>query len=199
MAYPKPLEELIAQFEKLPGVGRRTAERLALHLMKEPEAEAQLFAEAIRAARAGVRLCSVCFNLGEKDPCRICADPERDPALLCVVEEPKDVESVEKSGVYRGLYHVLQGALNPAHGSRPEDLSVGPLVERVRKGKVREVILATDTDFEGDGTALLVAKALKPTGVRLTRLARGAPPGTSIVYLNRAILTEAFENRRPVD
>lgn len=198
MSYPKPLEELIAQFETLPGIGRRTAERLALFLLQVPEAEALRFAETVRAARLGTKLCSNCWNLGESDPCRICADPQRDRNLLCVVEEPKDVESIEKAEIYRGLYHVLQGALNPAHGSKPEQLTIDALVARVKKTKPAEVILATDPDFEGDGTALLVSQALKPTGVRLTRLARGAPPGTSLVYLNRAILTEALEGRRPL-
>lgn len=198
MSYPKPLEDLIGQFETLPGIGRRTAERLALYLLQIPEGEALRFAESVRAARIGTKLCSLCWNLGDADPCRICADPQRDRSQLCVVEEPKDVESLEKAEVYRGLYHVLQGALNPAHGARPDQLTIDSLVARVQKTKPAEVILATDTDFEGDGTALLVTQALKPTGVRITRLARGAPPGTSIVYLNRAILTEALEGRRPV-
>ncbi len=170
-----------------------------MYLLEIPQSEALQFSTTVKTAVESAKPCSICFYLGESDPCEICSDPKREKTLLCVVEEPRDVEAMEKAGVYHGLYHVLRGALNPAHASSPEQLTVEPLLARLKKEKIREVVLATDSDFEGDGTALFVARALRPTGVAITRLSRGAPPGTSIGYLNRAILTEAMEKRRPFE
>ena len=196
--YPRALERLIEAFARFPGVGRRTAERLAFHLLRVPAEEAEAFEGAVREARSATRRCSTCFNVGESDPCAVCADPSRDRTIVCVVEEPRDVWALEKAQVFRGLYHVLLGSLNPAEGSGPEGLTVEALVRRVREGGVAEVILATDPDLEGDGTALYVADRLRGFPVRVTRLARGVPSGSAIEYLNRAVLADALEGRREV-
>ncbi|HET6202066.1 MAG TPA: recombination mediator RecR [Planctomycetota bacterium] len=194
--YPPALERLIEAFSSFPGVGRRTAERLAFHILRVPIEEAEAFARAVGEARAATVRCSLCFNVGEADPCGVCADPARDRRTLCVVEEPRDVWAIEKARVYRGLYHVLLGSLNPAEGAGPDSLTVEPLVRRVREGGVEEVILGTDPDLEGDGTALFVAERLEGTGARVTRLARGLPAGSAIEYLNRVVLADALEGRR---
>lgn len=196
MAYPEPLERLVAAFERFPGVGRRTAERLAFHVLREPDA--RQLADRLREAVAGTRLCEVCSNVTERSPCPICADEERDAATVCVVEHPRDVEAMERAGVYRGRYHVLMGSLNPAEGTETRHLRLGPLVGRARAGEVREVILATDPDAEGEATALSVLEALEEAGakVRVTRLARGLPAGSAIEYLHRGVLEDALEGRR---
>jgi len=195
-AYPRALERLIEAFSGFPGVGRRTAERLAFHVLQMDEPEAQEIARALSGAREGTRRCSECFNVGETERCEVCEDSSRDGRVLCVVEEPRDVWAIEKAGVFRGRYHVLLGRLNPAEGYGPEHLTVPALLERVRRTGVEEVILATDPDLEGDGTALYVAEQLGGTGARVTRLARGVPTGSAIEYLNRAILADALEGRR---
>lgn len=195
MAYPEPLERLIASFERFPGVGRRTAERLAFHVLREPEARE--LASAIERAVRETQLCRECCNVARASPCELCSDPQRDPTLICVVEQPKDVEAIERARVYRGRYHVLMGALNPAEGSEGEQLFVAPLVERVGRGGVEEVILATDPDAEGEATARLVLEALSvlPKPVRVTRLARGLPAGSAIEYLHRGVFEDALEGR----
>lgn len=195
MAYPEPLERLIASFERFPGVGRRTAERLAFHVLRD--ASARELAPAIERAVRETKLCRECCNVARQSPCELCADPKRDPSLICVVEQPKDVEAIERARVYRGRYHVLMGALNPAEGSEGEQLFVAPLVERVRRGGVVEVILATDPDAEGEATARLVLAALVDAGlaVRVTRMARGLPAGGAIEYLHRGVLEDALEGR----
>lgn len=195
MAYPEPLERLIASFERFPGVGRRTAERLAFHILRD--ATARELAPAIERAVRDTKLCRECCNVARQSPCELCADAKRDPSLICVVEQPKDVEAIERSRVYSGRYHVLMGALNPAEGSEGEQLFVAPLVERVRRGGVAEVILATDPDAEGEATARLVLAALVDAGltVRVTRLARGLPAGGAIEYLHRGVLEDALEGR----
>ncbi len=198
MAYPEPLEELVRAFERLPGIGRRTAERLAFHLLRDPAARA-LSAAIDRAVRT-TRRCRLCSNVTDEDPCAICADERRDRDAILVVEEPRDVEAVERSGAWSGLYHVLLGSFNPADGTEAEHLSVGGLVERVRAGNVAEVILGTDPDAEGEATALLVLEALERAGVdvRVTRMARGLPAGSAIEYLHRGVLEDALEGRRSV-
>ncbi len=195
MAYPEPLERLIASFERFPGVGRRTAERLAFHVLREPSARE--LAGAIERAVRETQLCRECCNVARSSPCELCADPARDPTLICVVEQPKDVEAIERARVFRGRYHVLMGALNPAEGSEGEQLFVGPLVERVGRGGVSEVILATDPDAEGEATARLVLEALAalPSPVRVTRMARGLPAGSAIEYLHRGVFEDALEGR----
>jgi recombination protein RecR len=199
LAFPAPLEQLIEAFERFPGIGRVTAERLAFHILRDPEA-AELAGAIERAARDTVR-CSECGNIAEQDPCSICANPERDRALLCVVEEPRHVEAIERSGAFKGLYHVLMGALNPAEGTEVAQLSIGRLVERVGAGEVREIVFATDPDVEGEATALAAVEALeeglaeRPT---MTRLARGVPSGGALEYLHRGVLQDAFEGRRAI-
>jgi recombination protein RecR len=198
VAYPEPLERLIEAFERFPGVGRRTAERLAFHALRD--ARARELPGLIERAGREVRLCRECSNVTLADPCRLCADEARDARTLCVVEQPRDVEAMERAGVYRGRYHVLMGALNPAEGSEEDALSVDRLVARVRRGDVDEVILATDPDAEGEATAALVLEALERAGLspRVTRLARGLPAGSAIEYLHRGILEDALEGRRPL-
>ena len=204
MAYPEPLESLVAAFERFPGVGRRTAERLAFHVLRDPTARE--LAGAIEHAVAHTRRCAVCCNVAEEDPCAICADASRDASLVCVVEEPRHVEAIERSGAYRGLYHVLMGASLPSEGHEPEADSVRRLVRRAREGKVREVILGTDPDAEGEATARLVLEALEGAGratkdapaLVVTRLARGLPAGSAIEYLHRGVLEDALAGRRPV-
>lgn len=199
MAYPEPLEALIVAFERYPGIGRRSAERLAFHALRDRDARG--LAAALERAVRDTRRCSVCANVADRDPCRICADPERDASLVAVVEEPRHVEAMERSGAFRGLYHVLMGTWNAAEGSEPEHLAVRELVERLKGAEVREVILATDPDAEGEATGLLVAEAIEsavhPTPL-ITRLARGVPAGSSLEYLHRGILEDALEARRPI-
>jgi recombination protein RecR len=199
VAYPEPLEDLVAAFERFPGIGRRSAERLAFHVLRDPEARG--LARAIDQAIASTRRCGVCCNVSEADPCAICADPERDATLLCVVEEPRHVEAIERAGVYRGRYHVLMGSLNPADGTEAGHLEVSGLVQRARAGELDEVIHGTDPDAEGEATAALVLEALdgaQRPDLRVTRLARGLPAGSGIEYLHRGVLEDALEGRRPV-
>jgi len=204
MAYPKPLERLIAAFERFPGIGRRSAERLAFHVLRDPEALE--LAEALRGAR-DTRRCGLCHNVTEQDPCSVCADPERDATRLMVVEEPRDVEAVERSRAFRGRYHVLLGAYNPAEGTEERHLTVGPLVRRLAQGEVREVVLATDPDAEGEATASIVLAAIDRAAarVRVTRLARGVPAGSALEYLHKGVIQDALEGRvtlrdpRPAD
>ena len=195
MAYPKPLERLIGAFERFPGIGRRTAERLAFHVLRDPEALE--LADALKDAAANTRRCAACHNVTERDPCVICADAERDRTQVLVVEEPRDVEAVERSGAYRGRYHVLMGAWNPAEGTEERHLTVRALVQRVRAGGIAEVILGTDPDSEGEATALLVLEAIDQAGLepRVTRLARGLPAGSALEYLHRGVIEDALAGR----
>jgi recombination protein RecR len=195
VAYPEPLEKLIEAFSRYPGVGRRTAERLAFHALRDPSARE--LAPALERAVRETELCRACCNVTRTNPCAICADPERDALLLCVVEQPKDVEAIERAKVFRGRYHVLMGALNPSDGSEPAQLFVGRLVERVKREGSREVILATDPDAEGEATARLVLESLAAAGLtpRVTRMARGLPAGSAIEYLHKGVLEDALEGR----
>ena len=195
MAYPKPLQRLIEAFERFPGIGRRTAERLAFHVLRDPESLE--LADALRDAAANTRRCPQCHNVTEQVPCALCADPERDAGQLLVVEEPRDVEAVERSEVYRGRYHVLLGAYNPSEGIEERHLTIPALVERLRRLEMREVILATDPDAEGEATARLVLSALDRAGLRLkiTRLARGVPAGSALEYLHKGVIQDALSGR----
>jgi recombination protein RecR len=195
---PGSLARLVDELERLPGIGRRSAERLAHHLLRVPEERALALADAIRAARTGIRPCSLCRAPTERDPCPICADPGRERDLLMVVETARDMAAIEAGGRYRGLYHVLGGRLSPLDPSSAGAGDVEALRERVRAGGVREVCLATNPDLEGDGTALEIARVLAASGVLLTRLARGLPTGGQIEYQNPAVLADAFEGRRPL-
>jgi recombination protein RecR len=196
---PASLEALVEALRTLPGVGRRTAERLAHHLLRAPEAEALGLADAIRLARERIRPCSMCGSPDESDPCPVCADPARDAALVLVVESARDLRALEDSGTWRGVYHVLGGRVSPLEGVGVDALSVVSLVERARSGRLREVVIATNPDLEGDGTALHVAKALKDAspGLVVTRLARGLPSGGAIEYVSKSVLADAIDHRRP--
>jgi len=194
--YAEPVERLMARLGKLPGIGARTAERLAFHILKSPEPEAMALADAIRDVKRLVRPCKVCFNLTDKQLCAICADEHRDASCICVVEQPKDLLALEATGAYKGVYHVLMGHVAPLEGTGPEHLTIDALVKRVRAGTVKEVILATNPNVAGDATALAVAAALEGTGVKLTRLARGLPTGGQIEYANVSILSDAITERR---
>lgn len=196
--YVESVNQLMEQLAKLPGVGKRTAERLAYHIVRASNEEALALARAIEEVKNRVGTCSVCYNLTESDPCAICSDPKRDASVVCVVEQPKDVVAIEKAGAFKGLYHVLQGRISPLEQSGPERLTIGALVKRVREGGVREVILATNPDYEGDGTALFVQHALEGTGVKVTRLARGLPTGSALEYASPAMLSEAMARRQPI-
>lgn len=194
--YGEAVGRLITELKRLPGIGQRTAERLAFHIVQASREEGLALAAAVREVKENVRPCRRCFNVTEQDPCRLCADPARDHGLLCVVERPQDVLALEKVGGFRGLYHVLLGAVSLLEGVGPDDLTLKPLLDRVRQGGVREVILATNPTFDGDATALHLRAALEPLGVKVTRLARGLPSGSSLELASKANLAEALEGRQ---
>lgn len=196
MPYPRTLERLIEELSRFPGVGRRTAERLAFHVLRSPEEWARSLAAALVEARSRTVRCARCHSVADADPCPICGDPARDQGVVCVVEQPRDVDALERAEIFRGVYHVLLGSWNPAEGTGRHQITLDALAARVKKGGIREVVVATDPDLEGDATALAVRDALRGLSVRLTRLAKGLPTGTGIEYLNRAILADAFEGRR---
>jgi recombination protein RecR len=192
------LARLMAELTRLPGVGPRSAERIAFHLLRVDREEALQLAGAIRDVKEKLRHCSVCYNLTEQDRCAICADPRRDRAMIVVVEQPKDVMLLEQTGLIQGVYHVLMGHLSALEGIEPADLTVDGLVERVRAGGVREVVLATNPNLEGDGTALYVQGVLKPFEVAVSRLARGLAVGSQVEYASRAMLEAAITGRTPL-
>jgi recombination protein RecR len=192
----EPVARLIDELNKLPGIGPKSAQRLAFYLLRAPREQAHALAEAIAEVKERVRLCSQCFNLTEHDPCAICASAQRDRTLICVVEEPLDVLAIERTREYRGLYHVLHGALSPIEGIGPEQLRLRELLARLRNGAVEEVILATNANLEGEATATYVARLLRPLGVRVTRLARGLPVGGDLEYADDLTLSRALEGRR---
>jgi recombination protein RecR len=194
--FPEPIQRLIEALRKLPGVGAKTAQRLALHVMKAPRAEAEALARALQEVKERMRHCSVCFNITDVDPCRFCSASDRDDAVLCVVEEPNNVAVIERTGGYRGRYHVLGGALSPIHGRGPEALTVGPLLERLRRGGVEEVILATNPNVEGEATATYLARLVKPHVARVSRIAMGLPVGGDLDYIDAVTMTRALDGRR---
>lgn len=191
-----PLERLIEEFSKLPGVGRKSAQRFALHLLKLPPADVESLATAIREVREKTRACAICFNLSEAETCPICADPRRERGVVCVVEEAVNVIAIERTGAFHGLYHVLGGALSPLKDVGPDDLHVGELVARIDKEGVREVILATNPNVEGEATAVYVGRLLKPLGVAVSRLAQGLPAGGDLEFTDALTLQRALEGRR---
>jgi len=195
-ALPHPLERLIAELTKLPGIGRKTAQRLAFHLLKTPGDDARALAESLMEVREKTRLCSVCFNLSEAERCSICSDPRRDVAIVCVVEEASDVVAIERSGSFLGLYHVLGGALSPLRDIGPEDRRVRELVERVGHGAIREVILALGPDVEGEASSVYLGRLLKPLGGSVTRIAQGLPAGADLEFTDDLTLQRAIEGRR---
>jgi recombination protein RecR len=191
-----PLQRLMDELKRLPGVGARSAERIAFHILKAERKEALALADAIIATKERLRPCSRCFNLAEGELCHICADPRRDQSQIVVVEQPKDLLNLEATGLITGVYHVLMGHIAPLDDIGPEDLTIGALVQRVRAGGVNEIILATNPTLEGDATALHITNVLADTGVSVTRLARGLAPGSQIEFANRAMLQEAFRGRK---
>jgi len=196
--YPEPIRRLIEEFGRLPGIGEKTAERMTLWIVNHSREEAAKLAAAVRDAKEAVRICSLCCNLSLEEPCEICADPKRDRELVCVVEEIRDLWAIERAECYRGLYHVLHGCVAPLDGVGPNDLTLGRLVQRVRAGGMREVILATNPTVEGDATAQAVQNAIEPTGVRLSRPARGLPSGMTMEYASRMTISDAMKGRREV-
>jgi recombination protein RecR len=188
--------KVIEEFARLPGIGKKSAERLAYHILRVPKTEALALAEAIRNVRENVRYCRICFNLAESDNCSICQDPKRDASQLCVVEQARDLISLEQSGAYHGLYHVLLGRIAPLEGVGPEQLTIEPLVERVRAGQFREIIMATNPTVEGDGTALYITNLLSGCSVQITRLARGITSGSILEYTNKEVLADAISGRQ---
>ncbi|MDT8440888.1 MAG: recombination mediator RecR [Desulfuromonadales bacterium] len=187
---------LVAELAKFPGVGSKTAHRLAFFLLRQPTVEVEALAAAILAVKSQIRFCSVCFHITEQETCRLCRDPGRDDSLLCVVEEPQALLAIERSRSFRGRYHVLHGALSPLDGIGPEQLKIAPLLDRLKAGAVREVLLATNFTVEGDATALYLAGQIEPFGIRVTRLAYGIPMGSELEYIDEATVNRAVEGRR---
>ena len=193
-----PLSQLVRLLAKLPGVGEKTATRLAFHLLKAPESYAEELSRAIIDVKQRLRPCSTCFHLTEQDPCAFCSDPRRDQGALCVVSLPQDLMAIERTGSFRGRYHVLHGLLSPLDGVGPDDLRIQPLLQRLGQGEIQEVILATSPSVEGDATALYLARLIKPLGVRVTRIASGVPIGGELEYADGVTLNRALESRRDV-
>jgi recombination protein RecR len=198
LSLPESLTELIEQLRKLPGIGAKGAQRLAFHILKNPREDAERLCDAIRGVKERVTYCSMCNNITDVDPCVFCTSPSRDQHVICVVEEPQNVSVVEKTGGFKGAYHVLMGVLSPLHGIGPDDLKIKGLLDRVADGRVEEVILATSPTVEGEATALYLARLLKPLGVRVTRIAMGIPVGSDIEYADEITMTRAMEGRREV-
>ena len=193
--YPSSLVRLIKQLAKLPGIGEKTAERLALHLLRASHEEVRALSESLLEVKERIRFCSTCFGLSESDPCRICLDEGRDHEVVCVVEQPSDLVAIEKSGAFKGVYHVLQGVLSPMNGIGPDDLKIKELLERIRAGRIREVTLATNTNVEGESTASYLAQCLKDYPVKVSRIATGVPVGGDLKYLDDVTLRRAMERR----
>ena len=191
-----PIGRLVAELAKLPGVGEKTAARLAFHILRAPAEDAAALASAITDLRAKIRLCSQCWDFTEDDPCALCRDQRREPGLLCVVAHPQDLLAIERTGGYRGRYHVLHGVLSPLDGIGPEDLRIAELVRRCGAGDVREVIVATNPSVEGETTAIYLAKLLRPLGIKLSRIATGVPMGGELEYADRLTLARAIDGRR---
>lgn len=196
MNYPAGVARLIQELTRLPGIGPRTAQRLAFFLLEQPVEGVRALADAMVRARENTRHCSVCCNLTEEDPCAVCSDGRRDPSLLCVVERPADVLALERTGDFHGRYHVLHGAISPLDGVGPEDIQVAALVRRLRDGACRELILATNPSVEGEATAMYIAQLVRPLGLKVTRLASGIPAGADLEYADQLTLTRALEGRR---
>ncbi|HSR13328.1 MAG TPA: recombination mediator RecR [Thermodesulfobacteriota bacterium] len=194
----EPIARLIQELCRLPGIGEKTASRLAMHILRTGKENAEALARAILEVKEKIRFCSQCFNLTEEDPCRICQDPRRNREQICVVSSPEDLMALEKSGGFRGLYHVLHGVLSPLEGIGPNDLRVNELLSRAKGGEVKEVILATNPSVEGEATAQYLSEVLKPSGVRVTRIARGVPMGGDLQYIDEVTLSKSMENRSPL-
>ena len=196
--YAPPVESLIEELRKLPGVGSKTAQRLAYHLIRIPRNEAEKLAQAILSLKEAIRYCSVCNNITDHDPCRYCADPSRDKSMICVLEEPHGVLAIEKTREYRGAYHILLGVLSPLQGIGPDQLQIKGLMERIKKGEIKEVILATNPSVEGEATALYLSRLIRPLNVRVTRIATGVPVGGDLDYADQITISRALEGRREI-
>jgi len=189
---------LVAELAKFPGVGNKTATRLAFFLLRQPKAQSEALASAILDLQRNTRFCSVCFHITEQDPCPLCTNPGRDGSMLCVVEEPQALMAIERSRSFKGRYHVLHGALSPLDGIGPEDLKIEPLMKRLESSDIREILIATNFTVEGDATALYLAKLIQPLGIRVTRLAYGIPMGSELEYVDEATVNRAVEGRRDI-
>ncbi len=196
--YAKPIDHLIEALTRLPGIGRKTASRLAFHILRSTPQEAQSLARAILDVKEKIQLCSICFNLTDEDPCWICRDEKRVKEILCVVEGPNDLNAIENTGTFRGKYHVLHGAISPLEGIGPEDIRIKELMDRLRKEDIQEVILATNPTVEGEATALYITDSIKTLGIKVTRIAFGIPMGGEIEYSDGMTLSKAIEGRREV-
>ncbi|CAB5088662.1 Recombination protein RecR [Olavius algarvensis associated proteobacterium Delta 3] len=196
--YPESIRNLIKNLSKLPGIGEKTAERLAMHILRSPRRQAEALARSIHDVKQNIRLCRSCFALSDRDVCNICGDPNRDATVLCVVEQAGDMISIERSGAFRGCYHVLSGVLSPMDGVGPEDIRVHELIRRAASGKIREVLLATGTSVEGEATAAYLQEQLTPLPVTVTRIASGVPVGGDLKYVDQVTLKRAIESRRKV-
>jgi recombination protein RecR len=194
--YAKPLSNLIGELSKLPGIGGKTAQRLAFHILSQDDKDAFALADAILEAKKNMKYCSVCGNLTDVDPCGICTDPARDQSVICVVESPRDVSAMERIREFQGLYHVLHGAISPMDGIGPEDINLKQLIVRLQQNDVREVILATNPNIEGEATAMYTARLIKPSGIKVTRIAHGVPVGGDLEYADEITLAKAMEGRR---
>ncbi len=194
----EPIQRLIEALERLPGIGPKSASRLAFYILRMPDDQVHELADAIAGLKEGIVYCSRCQNLSETDPCPICSDPGRDQHVVCVVEDPLDVVAIERTGVYKGLYHVLHGVINPVEGVGPEDLRVDALLARLDREPIEEVLIATNPNMEGEATAMYLARLLHPKGVRVTRLARGLPVGGDLEYADEITLSRALEGRREI-
>ncbi len=199
MAYPRTIEDLIAKMMKLPGIGRRSAERIVFWLLDNPEEDVRALSDDIRRLKETLCFCRICNNLSETEVCLLCSDASRDEKTICVVENPKDLIAIEKTGSYRGLYHVLLGTINPGEGRGPEDLKIQQLLNRVRTEDVREVVVATDADTEGETTALYLIQELKKAGARVSRIGVGIPMGSSVEYADLSTLSMSMNSRRFVE
>ncbi|AJQ29832.1 MAG: Recombination protein recR [Firmicutes bacterium] len=196
MQYIAPLAKLIEQFRALPGIGSKSAARLAYHVLEMDKSRAESLAQAIIEAKEKIGYCDVCFNLTDCNPCSICRDAGRDVSIVCVMEEPRDVAAVERTREYRGRYHVLHGQLSPLEGVGPNDIRIKELLTRIGEGEIQEVIMATNPDVEGEATAMYIARLLKPLGIKVTRIAHGLPVGGDLEYADEVTLSKAMENRR---
>jgi recombination protein RecR len=196
--YAAPVAKLIDEFEKLPGIGHKTAQRLAFHILGLTSDKAMNFARAIVEAKRTIKYCSVCGDLTDTDPCRVCGNEKRDRTIICVVESPRDVVAMERVREYKGLYHVLHGVISPMDGTGPDDINMKSLIKRVGGGETKEVILATNPDVEGEATAMYLAKLIKPLGVKATRIAHGLPVGGDLEYADEVTLAKSLEGRREI-
>lgn len=196
--YPEPLASLIDELQKLPGIGPKTAQRLAFHIMRAPREDADNLSASVAEVRDKVTYCERCYNFTDQELCDICRDPQRDASIVCVVEEARDVVAVEKTGEFHGLYHVLQGAISPIDNIGPEDIRVAELVERLKNGEITEIVIATNPNVEGEATAMYLARLVKPLGINATRIASGLPVGGDLEYADEVTLGRALSGRRQI-